>query len=196
MTHDKHSHFTPIDQALFDDRIIHVSGGVNSKLAYEVNRQLLAMDKISATLPIYLFIDSPGGEINSGFSVYDTARFISAPVTTIVAGLAASMGSIIALCAPKERRYAMPNAKLLIHQPLISGYLQGPASDLEIHAEDIVKTREKINKLYAKETGKSLEEIQRLTDRDHWLNPEEALSLGLISKIIHKKSEVSGNRSS
>lgn len=186
----EHAFFSPIDQIFFEQRFIQVSGGVNSKLAHETNRLLLSLDKLSDTKPIYMFIDSPGGEINSGFSIYDTAKFISAPVFTIVAGLAASMGSIIALCSPKERRFALPNAKLLIHQPLISGYLQGPASDLEIHAEDIVKTREKINALYARETGRSIEEIAKLTDRDHWLNPEEALKLGLISKIIKTKAEL------
>lgn len=182
--------FTPIDQLLFEQRMIQVSGPVGSELAYFVNRQLLALDKVSDSKPIYMFIDSPGGEINSGFSIYDTARFIKAPVYTIVSGLAASMGSIISLCAPKQRRFAMPNAKLLIHQPLISGYLQGPASDLEIHAEDIVKTRTRINELYAAETGKSVTEIAKLTDRDKWLSPEEALALGLISKIIKSKAEL------
>jgi len=182
----------PVDQHLFDRRIVHMSGGVNSRLAYKVNRQLLALEKVDAKKPIYLFIDSPGGEINSGFSVFDVARFIQPPVYTIVAGLAASMGSLIALCAPKERRFALPNAKLLIHQPLISGVLQGQASDLEIHARDIVKTKEKINRLYAQETGKPLEVIQKLTDRDKWLDPDEALELGLISKIIKNRSEIAG----
>lgn len=182
--------FSPVDEILFEQRYIQVSGGVGSQLAYIINRQLLAFDKLSDSKPIFMFIDSPGGEINSGFSIYDTARFIKAPVFTIVAGLAASMGSIIALCAPKERRFALPNSKLLIHQPLISGYLQGPASDLAIHAEDIVKTREKINLLYSVETGRSVEEITKLTDRDKWLTPQEAQSLGLISKIIKSKAEL------
>jgi ATP-dependent Clp protease protease subunit len=182
--------FSPIDQSLFEQRMIQVSGGVNSGLAYHVNRQLLALDKMSDSKPIYMFIDSPGGEINSGFSIFDTVRFIKAPVFTIVAGLAASMGSIISLSAAKQRRFALPNAKLLIHQPLISGYLQGPASDLEIHAEDIVKTRDRINQLYADETGKSVAEITKLTDRDKWLSPQEAMNLGLISKIIKSKAEL------
>jgi len=190
MTNKAFPFFSPIDEILFEQRYVQVSGPVGSKLAYDVNRTLLALDKQSDSKAIYLFIDSPGGEINSGFSIFDTVRFIKAPVYTIVAGLAASMGSIIALSAPKERRFALPNAKLLIHQPLISGYLQGPASDLEIHADDIVKTREKINKLYALETGRSLEVITKLTDRDKWLSPTEALELGLISKIIKNKDEL------
>jgi ATP-dependent Clp protease, protease subunit len=190
MESKKNPFFTPVDEILFEQRIIQVSGGVGSQLAYQVNRQLLALDKLSDSKPIFMFIDSPGGEINSGFSIYDTARFIKAPVYTIVAGLAASMGSIISLCAPKSRRFSFPNSKLLIHQPLISGYLQGPASDLAIHAEDIVKTRERITKLYAQETGKSIEEITALTDRDKWLNPQEALELGLISKIISSRADL------
>ncbi|MBP7844787.1 MAG: ATP-dependent Clp protease proteolytic subunit [Proteobacteria bacterium] len=191
MSTNKDSHFfSPMEEILFEQRYVQVSGPVGSKLALETNRMLLALDKLSDSKPIYLFIDSPGGEINSGFAIFDTVRFIKAPVYTIVAGLAASMGSIIALSAKKERRFALPNSKLLIHQPLISGYLQGPASDLEIHAEDIVKTREKINQLYALETGRSVEEIAKLTDRDKWLTPQEALDLGLICKIIKSKSEL------
>jgi ATP-dependent Clp protease protease subunit len=100
------------------------------------------------------------------------------------------MGSLIALCATKENRIAFPNSKFLIHQPLISGTMQGPASDLEIHAKDIVRTKEKINKLYAEETGKPVEEIAKLTDRDHWLTAPEALELGLISRIVDKQSDL------
>lgn len=184
--------FSPIDQILFDKRMIQVSGAVDSRLAYRVNRQILAMNEQDSKKPIILFIDSPGGEIYSGFSIYDTARFVEAPVTTVVAGLAASMGSIIALCAEKKRRLALPNAKFLIHQPLLGGTMHGPASDLEIHAKDILKTRDKLNRLYAEETGMSFEKICQLTDRDRWLEPEEALEMGLISKIISSRKDIAG----
>jgi ATP-dependent Clp protease protease subunit len=176
--------FTPLDQSLLDQRVIQVSGPVGSELAHSINKQLLVLNKLDSKKPIIMFIDSPGGEINSGFGIFDMVRFIEAPVTTVVAGLAASMGSLIALSAKKERRFAFPNAKLLIHQPLISGFLQGPASDLEIHATDIIKVKAKINQIYATETGRPLAEIEKLTDRDKWLSPEEAKDLGLISKII------------
>lgn len=186
----EHSFYTPLDENLFQSRIIQISGGVDSRLAHKVNKSLLAMEKVNDKDPIYLFINSPGGEITSGFSIYDTARFIGPKVYTIVAGMAASMGSIIALCAPKERRLAFPNAKFLIHQPLISGTIHGPASDIEIHAKDIIATRERINQLYAQETGRPLAEVTKATDRDHWMTAKEALDFGLISKIIDKRSDL------
>jgi len=123
--------FTPLDQSLFDGRIVQISGGVSSQLAHLVNKQILSMAAADAKKPIYLFINSPGGEITSGFSIYDTARFVEPEVTTVAVGMAASMGSLIALAAPPERRLAFPNAKFLIHQPLIGGVIQGSASDIE-----------------------------------------------------------------
>lgn len=182
--------FTPIDEALFESRIVSISGPVRSEMALEVNRQLLALERKDSKKPIYLFINSPGGEITSGFSIYDTARFITPEVYTVVTGLAASMGSLIALCAPKERRLSFPNAKFLIHQPLISGVIQGSASDIEIHAKDIIATKRKINELYAAETGRDLSEVEEATDRDYWMSATEARDFGLISKIISSRSEL------
>lgn len=185
-----HSFFTPIDEALLESRVVLVSGGVGSELAYKVNRQLLALERKDPKKPVYLWVNSPGGEINSGFSIYDTARFIQPEVYTIVSGLAASMGSIISLCAKKENRWALPNAKFLIHQPLISGVLEGSASDLDIHAKDIIKVKERINQLYAVETGKPIEVVRKATERDNWMDPQEALDFGLISRIIKNRSEL------
>ncbi len=182
--------FTPIDQSLFDGRIVQISGTVDSDLAYDVNRQLLALERVDPNKPVYLFINSPGGEINSGFAIYDTARFIEPEVITIVSGLAASMGSLIALCAKKENRLTLPNSKFLIHQPLISGVMTGPASDIEIQAKDLLRTKEKINRIYAEETGHPLNEIAEATDRDKWMTAEEALEFGLISRIISRRKEM------
>ncbi len=182
--------WTPLEQSLFESRIIQISGPVNSKLAHEVNKQLLAMEAKDADKPIFLFINSPGGEVTSGFSIYDTAKFIRPEIHTVVTGLAASMGSLIALCAEKKNRVSFPNAKFLIHQPLITGVLQGPASDLEIHARDIIRLKEKINRLYAEETGQPYDTVQKATDRDNWLDPEDALKFGLISRIIKKRSDL------
>ncbi len=182
--------FTPIDRSIFQSRMVMIYGPVNSHLAYEVNRQLMALESVDSNKPIYLMINSPGGEITSGFSIYDTARFIKPEIYTIVTGLAASMGSLIALCAKKENRLSFPNAKFLIHQPLISGVIQGQASDLAIHARDIVKTKEKINKLYALETGKPLDKVTEMTDRDNWMDAQEAKEFGLISRIIQDRSEL------
>ncbi len=182
--------FSPIDRALFESRVVQISGPINSSLAYRVTRELLAMEKMDSNKPIIVFVNSPGGEVTSGFSVFDTIRFIAPEVKTVVTGLAASMGSLISLAAKKGNRQAFPNSKFLIHQPLISGVIQGPASDLEIHAKDIVKTREKINRIYSKETGKSFEVVTRATDRDYWMTAEEALEFGLISKIVTAHSEI------
>jgi len=182
--------YTPIDEALFKTRFVQLSGAVNAQMAQEVNRTLLAMELTDPNAPVYLFINSPGGEVTSGFSIFDTARFIKPKVITIVAGLAASMGSLIALCADKESRVALPNSKFLIHQPLISGTLTGQASDLDIHARDIIKTKNKINRIYSEATGKPLEEIEKATDRDFWMTAEEALDFGLISRIVTSHSEV------
>ena len=189
-----HPFYTPLDEALFKSRIIQINGGVDSDLAKEVNRSLLALEAADPKKPIYIFVNSPGGEVTSGFSIYDTARFIEPEVITVVAGMAASMGSIIALCPrKKENRLAFPNSKFLIHQPLIAGTIQGRAVDLEIHARDIVKTKERINDLYQRETGKPIDVIREATDRDNWMEPEEALKFGLISRIVKSRAEVFGN---
>ena len=182
--------FTPIDQHLFKARIIFVSGEVNSDLAHRVNRQLLAMEAADPEAPVVLWIDSPGGEVYSGFSIYDTAQFIKPKVITLVAGMAASMGSVIALCAEKEDRICFPNAKFLIHQPLIAGVLRGSASDLEIHATDILQMMKKLHRLYAERTGTPADKYEELMDRDHWLDPEGALKLGLIGKVIKGRKEL------
>lgn len=182
--------FTPIDQHLFESRVVFVSGEVNSELALKVNRQLLAMERASPTTPIVLWIDSPGGEIFSGFSIYDTAQFIQPRVFTLAAGFAASMGSVIALAAEKEDRLSFPNAKFLIHQPLISGTMRGSASELEIQATDIIATKKKLHKLYSDRTGSPMQKLEELMDRDHWIDPKGAMDLGLISKIISTRKEL------
>lgn len=176
--------FTPIDQHLFEARTIFVSGMVDESLALRVNRQLLAMERADAHKPILLWINSPGGEVYSGFATYDLIQLITPRVITVVAGMAASMGSVIALAAEKEDRFALSNARLLIHQPLISGQLRGQASDLEIHARDIIDLKKKMHRLYAERTGTSVEKFEELMERDRWVSPEEAVELGLISKVI------------
>lgn len=182
--------FTPIDQHLFESRTIFVSGEVNSELAVKVNRQLLAMERANPKAPIILWIDCPGGEVYSGFSIYDTVQFIQPKVITVVAGLAASMGSVIALSAEKENRFAMTNSKLLIHQPLIGGMLRGSASDIEIHSRDIIDLKKRMHRMYAERTGGKVEKFVELMERDRWVEPSEAVELGLISKIIKKRSEL------
>lgn len=181
------SPFTPIDQHLFESRTIFVSGEVDSDLAQKVNRQLMAMERANPTAPIVLWIDSPGGEVYSGFSIYDTIRFIQPKVITVASGIAASMGSIIALAAEKENRVSLPNAKFLIHQPLIGGVLRGQATDIDIHARDIIALKKKMHQLYAERTGGKVEKFVELMERDRWVEPTEAVELGLISAIIDNR---------
>ena len=166
-----------------------MSGEVNEELADKIVRQLLILEADSDK-PIYFYIDSPGGDVDAGFAIFDTIRFINAPVYTIGTGLIASMGSIILLSVPKERRFALPNSHYLIHQPLIGGVARGVATDLEIQAVEIAKSKKKLIKLIAEETGKSEAEVEKDCDRDHWLTAEEALEYGLVSKVISKRSDL------
>lgn len=170
-------------------RTVVISGQVDAELAQKVIQQLVLLDHDDAKARITVLVNSPGGEVLSGFAIYDTLRFVSAPVVTVVAGLAASMGSIIALAPPKGSRYSLPNAKFLIHQPLMTGY-QGRATDLEIQATEILKERDRIIEIYSEATGKKTEEIARDIDRDKWLTAQQALDYGLVERIITKRDEL------
>jgi ATP-dependent Clp protease protease subunit len=174
---------------MLESRTIVISGSVNSELAQKVIQQLLLLDHADPKERVLVMINSPGGEVFSGFAIYDTMRFISAPVVTVVTGLAASMGSIIALASDKNHRYALPNSKFLIHQPLMTGY-QGRATDLEIQANEIIRDRERIVEIYAETTGRKPNEITRDIDRDKWMNAEEAKAYGLVEKIIKTRQEL------
>ncbi|MCM2282976.1 MAG: ATP-dependent Clp protease proteolytic subunit [Bdellovibrionaceae bacterium] len=177
------------EKELFEARVVLISSPVNSKLAHAVNSKLLALERHDSEKPIYMFINSPGGEVHSGFAIFDMARFIKPPVYTIVAGLAASMGSIIALCVPRERRFAFPNAKFLIHQPSVTG-VGGTVSDIEIHARDLIETKNQIIELYTAETGQSTEEVRKALDRDKWMTAEQAIKFGLISRVIKRREDI------
>jgi len=170
-------------------RTVIISAAVDSELAAKVIQQLVLLDHDNNSKPITMLINSPGGEVYSGFAIYDMVSFISAPVVSVVVGLAASMGSIMPLAAPKGSRYALPHSKFLIHQPLLMGY-QGKATDLEIQAREILRDRERVVELYAEHTGRKAEEIAKDIDRDKWLTPEEALDYGLIDKIITSRTEI------
>ncbi len=179
----------PLAEKFLKTRQIILSGEINEENTAKTIQQLLLLEADSDK-PIYIYIDSPGGSIDSGFGIYDVIRFINAPVYTIGTGLIASMGSIILLAAPKERRLGLPNSHYLIHQPLIGGVAQGVATDLEIQAEEISKSKEKLIKLISEETGKSVEQVAKDCDRDHWLTADEAKDYGLISKVISSRKEL------
>lgn len=173
---------------LLKDRIIMLSGEFNDDLANSIIAQLLFLDAQDPDKDIYLYINSPGGSITSGMAIYDTMQFVHADVQTIVMGIAASMGSFIAAAGTKGKRFALPNAEILIHQPL--GGAQGQATEIEIAARHILKTKEKMNRLYSEMTGQPVEVIERDTDRDNWLTAEEALEYGLLDQIMTKNDEL------
>lgn len=168
-------------------RQILLSGEVNKALAEKIVRQLLVMEADSDQ-PIRIFIDSPGGDVDAGYAIFDMIRFVKAPVYCIGMGLVASAGALILLAADKSRRVAMPNSRYLIHQPL-SG-IRGVATDIEIHAQELEKIKAKINQVISQETGKPLEQVAKDTDRDYWLSATEALDYGLVSKVISRRDEL------
>ena len=164
-------------------RTILISGPIDSKIAKKTIDSLLFLSELDPKSEIKILINSPGGEVHSGFAIYDMAKFVSSPITTIVTGLAASMGSIISLCADEKRRFATPHSQIMIHQPLLGGYV-APATDLEIQTAEILKTKELIASLYAKATKKKPAQILKDIDRDSWFDAKAALKYGLIDKIV------------
>ncbi|MDR0558077.1 MAG: ATP-dependent Clp protease proteolytic subunit [Treponema sp.] len=177
----------PFASKLLKTRTILLSGEINKELAEKTIRQLLLLEDMGGG-SIRIFIDSPGGDADAGYAIFDMIRFVKPDVWTVGMGLVASAAAIIQLASPKERRIGLPNSHYLIHQPL-SG-IQGVATDIEIHARELEKLRAKINRLIAGETGVAIEKVERDTDRDFWMNAEEAVEYGLISRIITKRSEL------
>ena len=169
---------------LLKDRIIFLSEDVNHVTASLVIAQMLFLESEDPDKEISFYINSPGGSITDGMAIVDTMNYIKCPVSTICIGLAASMGSVLLASGAKGKRYATPNSEILIHQPLISGGLSGQTTEIKIHADHMVKTREKLNKLLSEKTGQSLEQIEKDTERDHYMTAEEALNYGLIDEII------------
>lgn len=167
---------------LLKDRIIMLSGEINDQTANSIIAQLLFLDAQDSTKDISIYINSPGGVITSGLAIMDTMNFIKSDVSTIAIGMAASMASVLLAAGTKGKRYALPNSTVLIHQPL--GGAQGQATEIEIAAEEILKTRKKMNKILADATGQSIETIQRDTERDHYMSAPEAKEYGLIDQIM------------
>ena len=170
---------------LLNDRIIFLSDEVNDATASLVVAQLLYLEAQDNTKDISLYINSPGGSVTAGFAIFDTMNFIKCDVSTICVGMAASMGAFLLAAGAKGKRYALPNSEIMIHQPL--GGMQGQASDMKIHADHIIKTRERLNAILSERTGKSIEEITRDTERDNFLSAAEAAEYGLIDKVIDKR---------
>jgi ATP-dependent Clp protease protease subunit len=177
----------PFLARMLKTRTILLSGQIKKDLAERTIRQLLLLEDMGND-PIRIFIDSPGGDADAGYAIFDMIRFVKPPVWTIGMGLVASAAAIILLAGPKERRVGLSNSHYLIHQPL-SG-IRGVATDIEIHARELDKLREKINRLIADETGQTFEQVEKDTDRDYWMTAEEAQKYGLITRVITSRNEL------
>ena len=176
-----------LSEKFMKTRTILLSGEIDKSLAERVIRQLLVLEAESEE-PIKLMIDSPGGDADAGYAIFDMIRFVKAPVWIIGMGLVASAGALVLLAAPRERRLGLPNSHYLIHQPL-SG-VRGVATEIEIHAQEIEKLRVRINKLIAEETGQPLNRVEKDTDRDYWMNADEAVQYGLLSRVVVNRGDL------
>ena len=174
---------------LLKDRIIYLGEDVNPTTSSLIVAQMLFLESEDPDKEIFFYINSPGGSITDGMAIVDTMNYIKCPVTTVCVGLAASMGAVLLAAGEKGKRFAMPNSEVMIHQPLIGGGgLQGQATEIKIHADHLVKTRDKLNKFLSERTGKPLEQIERDTERDNYMTAEEALEYGLIDGIMSKRN--------
>lgn len=176
-----------MDEKLFKSRSISIFGGIDERVARTVTEQLLALAAESDD-PITIYISSPGGHVESGDVVYDMIKFVKPEVRVVGTGWVASAATNIYLAAKKENRYALPNTRFLVHQP--SGGSRGDATDIAIQAEEIVKTRARINRLISEETGRPLEQVEKDTDRDYWMSVEEAIEYGIVGKSVTSVSEI------
>lgn len=170
---------------LLKDRIIFLGSAINDQVANSVIAQLLFLENESATKDITLYIQSPGGHVTAGLAIYDTMQLIKPDVSTVCVGLAASMGAVLLTAGQKGKRFALPNAEVMIHQPL--GGTEGQASDIFIHATHIIKTKDRLNHILAKHSGQPMKVVEKDTDRDNFMSAEEAMKYGLIDKVITKR---------
>lgn len=179
-----------IEQALLEARRIFISDAVDSESAHEIIRKLWYLEIIDPGKPILFVINSPGGAVDSGFAIWDQVKMITSPVTTLVTGLAASMGSVLSLCAAPGRRFATPHSRIMIHQPLLSGVIKGQATDLEIQAKEMIKTRNILIDIYVESTGKDFATIEKAIDRDTWMTAQEALEFGLLDQVVESFKDI------
>ncbi len=175
---------------LLKERIIFVTGGVEDGLASLVTAQLLFLESENPKREIAMYINSPGGVVTSGLAIYDTMQYIRSPISTVCIGQAASMGSLLLASGEKGLRIALPNARVMVHQP--SGGFRGQASDIERHAEDIIATKRRLNEIYVKHTGQPYERVERTLDRDHFMTAEEAQAFGIVDRVYERRELAEG----
>ncbi len=173
---------------LLKERIIFITGPIEDHMSTLICAQLLFLEAENPKKEIAIYINSPGGVVTSGFAVYDTMQFIKPAVSTLCIGQAASMGSLLLCAGEKEMRFALPNARIMVHQP--SGGFQGQASDIERHAEDIIKMKRRLNEIYVKHTGQTYDAIERTLDRDYFMTAEQARDFGLVDKVISDRTSL------
>lgn len=179
-----------LDHAMLQKRRVFLSDAVDSDSAKDIIRKLWYLDHENPGKPILFIINSPGGSVDSGFAIWDQIKMLSSPVVTLVTGLAASMGSLLSLVSGKGKRLATPNSRIMIHQPLIGGVIRGQATDLEIQAKEMLKTRTQIVDIYVEATGKDSKTIEKAIDRDNWMTAEEAKKFGLLDEIVTSMGDV------
>jgi ATP-dependent Clp protease protease subunit len=170
---------------LLKERIIFLVGPVNDAVSSLICAQLLFLESENPDKEIALYVNSPGGQVHAGLAMYDTMQYIRPPISTVCMGMAASMGSMILAAGAKGKRFALPNSKIMVHQP--SGGFQGQAADIEIHAREVLKTRARLNDIYAKHTGQELKAIEDAMDRDNFMDPEQAKTFGIIDEVVEKR---------
>ena len=179
-----------IDNTILESRRIFFSEQIDNLTAHDAIRKIWYLELTNPGKPIILIINSPGGSIDAGFAVWDQVKMITSPIITLITGIAASVGSVLSLCASPGKRYATEHARIMIHQPSISGPVTGQATDLEIHAKEIIKTKNLLVDLYMEQTGKKKAEVEKALDRDTWMSVDEALKFGLLDKVVTSFTEV------
>lgn len=173
-----------IDNVILESRRIFFSDMVDNNTARDAIRKLWYLELTNPGKPILFIINSPGGSVDAGFAVWDQVKMLTSPVITLITGLAASMGSVLSLCASPGKRFATPHSRIMIHQPSIGGPVTGQATDLDIQAKEIIRTKNLLVDLYMEHTGKPKEDVEKALDRDRWLNVDEALEFGLLDKVV------------
>lgn len=172
---------------LLKERIVFVSGPVHDEMATSIVAQLLFLESENPKKEIAMYINTPGGTVTSGLSIYDTMQYIRSPISTVCIGQAASMGSLLVAAGEKDMRFSLPNSRIMVHQP--SAGFQGQASDIAIHAKEILELKNRLNQIYVKHCGQTLEKVEAALDRDYFMTPEQAKDWGLIDKIVTKRAE-------